>query len=76
MEVSILEVLFFLTLLVYTAPHIMVFGAVPHLGIHSHLVHLYNHTTWSHLRRSKTSHKSSVHIGTGLVRSTGLHEGC
>ena len=28
MEVSILEVLFFLTLLVYTAPHIMVFGAV------------------------------------------------
>ena len=29
MEVSIFEVLFFLTLLVYTAPHIMVFGAVP-----------------------------------------------
>ena len=28
MEVSIFEVLFFLTLLVYTAPHIMVFGAV------------------------------------------------
>ena len=28
MEVSIFEVLFFLTLLVYTVPHIMVFGAV------------------------------------------------
>ena len=28
MEVSIFEVLFFLTLLVYTAPHIMVFCAV------------------------------------------------
>ena len=28
MEVSIFEVLFFLTLLVYTATHIMVFGAV------------------------------------------------
>ena len=28
MEVSIFEVLFFLTLFVYTAPHIMVFGAV------------------------------------------------
>ena len=28
MEVSIFKVLFFLTLLVYTAPHIMVFGAV------------------------------------------------
>ena len=28
MEVSIFEVLFSLTLLVYTAPHIMVFGAV------------------------------------------------
>ena len=28
MEVSNFEVLFFLTLLVYTAPHIMVFGAV------------------------------------------------
>ena len=31
MEVSIFEVLFFLTLLVYTTPHIMVFGAVNHL---------------------------------------------
>ena len=46
------------------------------MGIHSHLVHLDNHTTWSHLRRSKTSHKSTVHIGTGIVRSTGLQEGC
>ena len=33
MEVSIFEVLFFLTLLVYTAPHIMVFGAVTGAGI-------------------------------------------
>ena len=31
MEMSIFEVLFFLTLLVYTVPHIMVFGAVTDL---------------------------------------------
>ena len=31
MEVSLFEVLFFLTLLVYTAPHIMVFGAVQYV---------------------------------------------
>ena len=44
MEVSIFEVLFFLTLLVYTAPHIMVFGAV--LFSHSFLCVISYH--WYH----------------------------
>ena len=48
MEVSIFEVLFFLTLLVYTAPHIMVFDAVLiiHLETGSLVPPPHVHTWW------------------------------